>query len=297
MIAIAVPFVASAQALPFVAADYYASALAMGGAGAAETSSTAFSAFGNAAAVPFSDKSADFAMGYTLWQPELASSNVIVAGGSYNIADKLGFSLGMTYGSYPEYDIFNDSGSNKGTYSPSDIQFKAGAAWRFMPFISAGVSLGFASSSLTEDVSYGAVLADIFLMSKTGDWKVALGVSDLGSAVLSAAGVKFSLPSALTLGVGYDKSFADIHKVNVAFDADCYFEGAVAASLGAEYIFKEMVSFCAGYRYGGDSVIPSYASVGLGGGLYGVSLNVAYVLPVSGSSMSNTLSVAVGYSF
>jgi hypothetical protein len=203
----------------------------------------------------------------------------------------------MTYGMFPEYDIFNDNGSHKGTFTPSDVQFKAGASYRFLPFLSAGVNLGYASSSLAEGVSYGAFNADVFLMSKFADYKVALGLTDLGSAVVSASDVKFSLPSALTLGLGYDKTFADVHKVDVALDLDYYFEGQVAASVGADYTFNNMISFCAGYRYGGNSVIPSYASLGLGGSFYGVSLDLAYVLPVAKSPMSNTLSLAVGYSF
>ena len=296
MAAMLFPMMASAQALPFVSADYSAGSLAKAGANATETVSTAFASFENISAVPFSEKEADFAVGYTSWQPGSVGSNVILAGGSYNIDNKLGVSLGMTYGMYPEYEIFNGQGSQKGTFSPSDVQVKAGAAMRFLPFLSAGVSLGYASSSLSEEVSYGAFDADVFLMSQFSDYKVALGISDLGSAVTSASGVKFSLPTALTLGVGYDKAFSDVHKVNVALDADCYFAGAVAAAVGAEYTFNDMFSFSAGYRYGGESVIPSYASLGLGGRFMGVSLDLAYVLPMT-TSMSNTLSLAVGYSF
>ena len=295
--ALLMPFVASAQALPFVSADYSAGSLAKAGANSTEITQMAFASFENIAAVPYSDKSADFALGYTLWQPGAVSSNVIIAGGSYNVANKLGLALGMTCGMLPEYDVINGQGSNKGTFTPSELQVKAGASYRFLPFLSAGVNLGYASSSLAEGVSYGAFAADVFLMSKFADYKVALGLTDLGSAVISASDVKFSLPSALTLGLGYEKAFADIHKVDAALDLDYYFEGQVAASIGAEYTFNNLVSFCAGYRYGGESVIPSYASLGLGGQFCGVSLDLAYVLPMAKSPMSNTLSLAIGYSF
>ena len=291
------PLAASAQALPFVAADYAASAMGKAGTAAVETSSIAFSAFSNPAAVPYSDKTADFAAGYTLWQPSSATANVIAVGGSYNLNNKLGFSAGMTYGAYQPYEIFSDSGSGKGTFAPSDIQFKMGAAWRFLPFLSAGVNLGYASSSVAENASYGAFQADVFLMAKFDGVKASLGVADLGSAVLSASGTRFSLPSAFALGLGYEKAFADMHQVDVALDADYYFAGAFAASVGAEYIYDDMVSVRAGYRYGGDSVIPSYATLGLGGRLFGVSIDLAYALPIAMSPMSNTLSLAVGYSF
>ena len=296
LLAVLMPVVASAQALPFVSAEYAAGALAKAGAVSTETRSTAMAAFGNVAGVTYSESAADFKAGYTSWQPNSVGTSVLFLGGSYNLDNKLGFALGLTSGSYDEYEIFNDSGSSKGTFKPSDFQLNVGAAYRVLPFLSAGVNLGYASSSLAESVSYGAFKADIFLMSKFDDLKVALGVADLGSAVVSASDAKFSLPSALKLGVGYDMTFADVHKVDVALDADYYFAGAAAAAVGAEYIFNDMISVCAGYRYGGDSIIPSYASVGIGGRLYGVSLELAYILP-SNSSMSDTLSLAVGYSF
>ena len=297
VIALLMPFVASAQALPFVAADFSAGALARAGANATETSSTAFAAFGNVAAVPYAEKSLDCAIGYTSWQPSSAGLDVLLLGGSYNINDKMGFALGMTYGMHPEYEVFNEYGSSKGSFKPSDIQVKGGFSMRFLPYLSAGVSVGYASSSLAESVSYGAFDADVFLMSEFSDYKVALGVSDLGSALVSATDVKFSLPSALVVGLGYEKTFAECHKLDIGFDADYYFAGAFAASAGAEYTLKEIVSFSAGYSYGGKSVLPTYASVGLGGCFYGVSLDLAYVIPVANSAMSNTLSLAVGYSF
>lgn len=294
---ILLPVMASAQALPFVAADFSAAALAKAGTSAVETSSTALSAFGNVAAVPYSGFRGDFSAGYSLWQPSSVKENVLILGGAYNLNEKFGFALGAFYGMHPGYEIFSDQGTSKGTFRPSDLQVKAGFAWRFLPFLSAGVNLGYASSSLAEGVSYGALMADVFLMSKFSDVKVAFGVSDLGTAVTSASGVKFQLPSALTLGAGYEKVFAQVHGVEVSAEADYYFSGAMAASVGAEYIYDDMVSVKAGYRYGGKSVIPSYASVGVGCRFFGAGVSLAYVIPAGDSPMANTLSVTLGYSF
>lgn len=298
IIAILMPVIAQAQALPFVAADYSAPALSKAGAVATETSSTAFAAFGNVAAVPFSDHIADFLLGYTLWQPSSAVSNVISAGGAYNVKDRFGVALGMTYGMHPGYEIFSETGgSSKGMFTPADIQFKAGLSWRFLSFLSVGANLGFASSTLAEGVSYGAFISDIFLFSEFSDFKAALGVSGLGSSVVSASGASFSLPSALTIGLGYDKDIAQKHSVGVAVDVDYYFAGHFTAAVGADYTYDDMVSLKAGYRYGGNSVLPSYASLGLGGKIYGVALDLAYILPGKDSPMSNTLSISLGYSF
>jgi hypothetical protein len=58
-----------------------------------------------------------------------------------------------------------------------------------------------------------------------------------------------------------------------------------------------MVSVRAGYRYGGKSVIPSYASVGAGFKLFGVSLDLAYLIASGDSPLQNTLTFGLGYSF
>ena len=65
--------------------------------------------------------------------------------------------------------------------------------------------------------------------------------------------------------------------------------------MGTSYNFKDMFSLRAGYRYGGESVIPSYASVGLGAGISGVMFNVAYLF--ASETLSNTLCVGCSYSF
>jgi hypothetical protein len=58
-----------------------------------------------------------------------------------------------------------------------------------------------------------------------------------------------------------------------------------------------MVSFRAGYRYGGDSPIPSFASVGAGVKFSGVKLDLAYLIAGGDSPMKNTLAIGLGYSF
>lgn len=292
-----VSYTVSAQALPFVAADYSPSALAKAGAVMTDVSSTAFSSFGNVAAIPYSERTADFAIGYTLWQPSSVSSNIIAAGGSFNVNDKMGFTLGLSYGMYPGYEIFSETGSSKGTFNPSDLQIKAGFAYRFLPYLSVGANIGYASNTLAKGTSYGAFVTDVFLMSKVSDFKFALGVSDLGTSVTSAAGLKYALPSSLTLGVGYDKMFAEAHGVDVSVDADYYFSNTFAVAAGAGYSYKCIAGIKAGYRYGGNSPIPSYASVGLACCLWGATLDLAYVVPVGKSPMANTLALSLGYTF
>ena len=289
--------IASAQALPFVAADYNPATLAKGGASVVETSSVAYSASRNVAALPFSQQTMDAAAGFAMWTPSGVSTNVVSAGAAFNLKQKFGVAASMAYGMNPAYDIIDASGASKGQFKPSEMQLDAGFSYRFMPFLSAGVNLGYASSKLAQASSYGAFNADVFLMAMFKGFKVAAGVSDLGTAVTSASGAKFSLPTAATLGLGYDMGLGEKHGIQVQADADYYLAGAFAAALGASYTYGDMVSVRAGYRAGAQSVIPSFLSVGAGVKFAGVKLDLAYLLGTGGSAIGNTLAVAVGYSF
>lgn len=287
------PAAAGAQALPFVAAEFDASVLGKAGADITETGSVSNAAFSNAAVIPFAETRLDVAAGYTMWGP--TSGNVITASGAYNLKDRLGIAAGFSYGMNPAYDITGPNGASSGTFAPSDMQIGAGVAYRFLDFLSAGANVGYATSSLAEGHSYGAVTADVFVMGAFSGLKVALGVSNLGTSVTSDGGAKFSLPTSVTLGAGYGKTFGEKHGIDLLLDADYFLEGAIAAALGAEYTFNDLVSVRAGYRYGGESPVPSFATVGLGVKWSGIKLNFAYVL--GSEAMGNTLAVGLGYCF
>ncbi len=292
-----IPSVAGAQALPYTASDADPVILAKGGAGLAETGSVSHAAFTNAAAIPFSDSSLDVTAGYMMWQPSSVKSNVISVGAAYNLNDKLGLAAGLYYGMNPEFTTANAGGLAGGTFKPTDLHAAVGVSYRFLDFMSVGVNLGYAASSLMEDVTYATVAADAFLMAKFSDFKVVAGVTNMLGSIESAGGTKFNLPSSLAVGAGYEKKFAEKHAVDANVDFDYFFAGSFAAALGAGYTFNDLVSVRAGYRYGGESPIPSYASVGLGVKFVGVKLDFAYLVGASDSPMRNTLAVGLGYSF
>lgn len=289
------PALAGAQALPFAAVDTDAASLGKAGANLTETGSIAYSSFSNAAAIPFSDAKFDVAAGYTMWQPSSVNTTLINAGAAYNIKGKLGVALGFLYGMDPAYDMTDESGVVKGQFKPNHMHLNLGLAYRFLPFLSIGANVGYASQSLVEDHLDGAVTADVFLMTRISGLKATLGVSNLGTQITSSEGTKFSLPTAAALGVGYEKTFAEKHNIDVAVDADYYFEGYFSAAVGAEYTFNDLASFRAGYYYGGQSILPSYASVGAGVKFIGIKLDVAYMMAVG--PMKNTLAVGLGYTF
>ena len=290
-----IPALSGAQSLSYVAADSDAASLGMAGANLTQTGSVANASFYNAAVIPFSESKMDYAAGYTMWQPSAASSNIINAAGAININQKFGIAVGLQYGMNQAYDITDASGSVKGQFKPSDMHINAGFAYRFRPFLSLGANVGYATSKLAEGYSYGALAADVFAMAKFGGVKVTAGVANIGTSVTSKSGAKFCLPGSVALGAGYETSFADVHSVDVALDADYYFSGGFAAALGAAYTFDDLVSVRAGYRYGGKSPVGSFASVGVGGKFMGIKLDVAYL--IGSDAFKNTLALTLGYAF
>lgn len=288
-----VPAVSHAQALPFVAAETDAASLGTAGAGLVETSSVADASFSNAAVIPFSDNKLDASVGYTMWQP--SSSNILNVGVAYNVKSKFGVALGVHYGMNPSYDVTNESGAVAGVFAPKDIHVNAGLAWRFLPFLSLGANIGYATSSLAEGHSYGALAADVFAMAKFGGFRVTAGVANVGTTVKSASGAEFCIPGSIAVGAGYGKVFAEKHGIDVLVDADYYFSGWMAVAAGAAYTFNDLFSVRAGYRYGGESPVPSYASVGAGVKILGIKFDVAYL--IASGPVKNTLALSLGYAF
>ena len=229
------PALAGAQALPYTAADYDAVSLGKAGANLTETSTIANGALTNTAAMPFSELPYEAAFGYALWQPSSTAANVINAGFAYNLKQKFAIGFGFNMGLNKPYDIIDASGAANGTFTPKDVHAALGLAYRFLPFLSVGVNVGYANSTLSADHKYGALAADVFVMAKFNGFKATAGVSNLGSKVTSANGLKFSLPASFALGAGYEKTFAKKHGVDVSLDADYYFMGAFAAAAGATY--------------------------------------------------------------
>lgn len=286
------PTVAGAQVLPYVTAEYDAASLGAAGANLVDTENTANSAFANPAAMGFAENKFDAAAGFAIYAP--TNSNVMTAGASYGLG-KLGVAAGVMYGSHQSYDVTNSVGTVTGTFAPTDLLMAAGLSYRVLPVLSVGMNLGYATSSLSEKYSYGAVKADLFAMTQMKGVKATVGLRNLGTSVTSVKGTKFSLPSSLALGAAYTIAFAEDQKVDLLLDADCYFNDGVAVAAGFEYAMKEFVFVRGGYRYGGETPVPSFASLGAGVKLSGVRLDLAYLL--GSEIMGNTLSLGLGYSF
>jgi len=293
----AINIMAWGQALTFISENQDPASLGKAGATLTYTGSTAFAAFSNPASVTLSERSLDAAVSYCNWAPVSSQKSIIGAGASYNIRKKIGVAAAFSTSKRQEYSIIDGNGVGKGAFRPSDIRTSLGISYRIIPQLSVGANFGFAKETLYKDHSYKAFNADVFVMGRFGDFKAAAGVSDLGSKVTSASGARFSLPTSFNAGAGYEAEFSERHRIDVEADICWYFHGAFAAAAGGEYTFADIVSIRAGYRYGGKSVLPSFASVGAGVKLFGASLNAAYLIGSSSSPISNTLAVSLGYTF
>lgn len=285
------------EAMPFARIARDPVSAAMGGTGVASTSASAYASFRNAAAIPYAENTLDVAAGYMNWQPSVSPVQDISAGAAWNIAGKFGIAAGFSYGACEKYDIMDASGKAAGSFSPSQVLAGLGLAWKVLPFLSLGANVKYLGNTLSEGQSYGSVASDIFLMTKVAGLKAAVGVSSLGSKVKSASGARFSLPASATLGLEYGLNAGKRHGVDVLVDADYYFSGAFAAAAGASYTYNDLVSVRAGYRYGGESVIPSFASVGAGVKFFGVHIDIAYIIATGDSPLRNTFSVGAGFAF
>ena len=220
------PALAGAQALPYVAADFDAISLGKAGANLTETGTISNGGLNNAAAMPFSELPYEATVGYALWQPSNSAANVINAGFAYNIKQKFALAFSANMGLNKPYDVVDASGTAKGTYTPKDMHLAFGLAYRFLPYLSLGVNVGYANSSLAADYSYGAVTADVFVMTKVKDFKATVGVANLGSNVTSASGVKFSLvlctSTCHSAGLNLTAFADEFAKLSNVFIIDCF---------------------------------------------------------------------------
>ena len=117
--------------------------------------------------------------------------------------------------------------------------------------------------------------ADLFVAGKVDAFDFAAGVCSVGTQVESESTGSFNLPSAATAGCGYVYD-ADSFSVCTRAKADYYFSGYLAAGIGAELLYDGMFAVRAGYHYGGESIIPNFASAGLGLHVGEFALGAAY---------------------
>jgi len=288
LVAALLPMVLPAQespALPFLRIDRSAVTSAMGGA---ESLSPQY----NPAAVPF--RGGDIAVSYQSWAPGGSKSTNINLLGGIRIGKRVGINVLAAYQTGQEYTIYDTSGSGKSTYAPSDLMAGAGFGFAITDFLSLGVNVKFAQSTIASGTSYSAVAGDAFVLFTMKGFYATAGVASMGTPVKSGES-SYSLPASAKVGLGYDAQFGTSGLL-VAADADMFFSGGLGMALGLQYDWKDMVFVRGGFHVGtGKAPLPTYASVGLGGKFFGVHIDVSYIL--GNAVLGNTLCAGIGYAF
>lgn len=272
---------------------------AMGGVSAA-LEADAYAQFGNIAGMAFSKGTFTAGISYEGWQPSAAGVNTGILGAAYRINDRFSVTLGASASFNRPYDITDEYGISSGQFTPKDWRAGAGVSFLVTESFSAGLGLNYASSSTApgSDPLYTA-FASLQFMYRIRNFSVSLAGNNLGIPVTSVSGEKFNIPMNGELAVSYSNVWGK-HGLSAAVDGRMYFGSGIAAgcSIGAEYEFAGLAAVRAGYHFGAESDgLPSFASVGAGLNVFGVSIDAAYIVAACSSPMKNTFSVGIGYEF
>lgn len=261
------------EAMPFVQLDYNPVSVSMGSTRVA-----------SAAVLPLSDYSLSAGATYQSYMPEMNGTQYIGVGVSGK-TDGLGLSLAFVRGKGAEI-----TGEK---FSPSEMMVNIGAGYSFADNFSAGVNVKYAREQILSNYSHGAVAADIFIAGKMDNVDFAGGLSSIGQKISSESTGDFRLPGAATVAAGY--TLDGDNTLVTRIKAEFYFSKAVALGIGAEYNFMGIVSLRGGYHYGGNSVIPSFASAGIGFHIGEFTLDASYLL--GSDVLKNSFAVSAGVRF
>lgn len=272
------------EALPFLQLDYNPSSIAMGS-----------TRVPSAALLPFSVEKLEGGVSYQSYMPEFNSTSFI-GGGVAGRYEKLGLSVFFVNGTGEKVYVMEDFNPSKGYYQPSEMLLNVGLSYAFLDFLALGVNVKYTKESLWNFNDISGISADVFVGGELNAIDFAAGISSVGPKVkASSSSEEYNLPSALTLGAGYTLDVAEDHSLCVRGKVDSYFGGAIAAGLGAEYCYSESIFVRAGYHYGGDSVLPTFASAGLGLCFKGITVDASYIF--SSEVLKGSFAVSAGVRF
>lgn len=265
------------SAMPFSVIPRDARTLSMGGTSALKT-------------VPvwaLGSETLDIDAAYALWAPETGSKSSNI---DFNMLGKIGgkFAFGFT-GAYIMGEPYDSS------FKPADMALGLGLGYKILSNLSFGVNVSYLKSSLASDVALSAVSADAIVAATLGDFKLAGGITSLGSDVVAESGARFSLPTALMLLGSYSLSDGKKSEVDFGAQMDYFFSDGFRLGLGAEYTYNKLLSARVGYNYGGKSVLPSFVSLGAGVCFSGLKINLTYL--TLSDTVGGSLMAGVGYAF
>lgn len=287
---ISVAAMAQNEAFPFIRVVQDPVLQGMAGAGYVSDYGTASAAFGTSAISALSDRRLNVQGAYQ----NFAGTNYYSVAGGGRILPFLSICGAASFGTGKSYETVDATGNPGGTFTPYDIVGGLGVSFRIQKWLSAGFNLRYASQTIAKDANYSAFGGDVYAACRFGGLRAAIGAVGLGTGVKSASGNVSPLPSSIKLGLGYSIDILGNH-IEANADGDWFFKSGLAASIGAAYSFKDFISVRCGYHYGGNTVIPSYASVGLGTSFKGIKIDAAYLF--GQEELQNCFCVGAGFRF
>lgn len=287
------PVVSSGQTLLHLKQNPDPSSISMGGS--LTYLNPAYASFGNVAALSFDESSGAVAAGYCLWSPEIFRSDQMTLSGSFKIGNKIGVSAGFGYMYNDKYEVMDPYGNYVGTYRPVDGLLRTGCACRFLPYLSAGINMSYALSSLSSEHYYNAFATDLFLMARINSLKATLGLTNFGLS-WNHNQIYMNLPTSVTVSCAYDCKFMENHCAAAEIKADVFINGKASIACGLMYSWKNMLDCRLGYCYGSRTVMSSSISGGLSCNLYRCLIGLSYSLYLNNES-TGLIAVSIGYSF
>lgn len=275
-------------AMPFADIPHNPATLGEGGVSLARTSSIAYGALENIAALPFSNSKMDFGASYSMWGPSTANENFISFGAGAAFG-KFAVSVAGSIGNNEPYTEYREGGFEGSKFTPKDMHIGFGAAYGITESLGVGVSGKYLSSTLSSNASYTAFGVDVMAFGKFGPVAAGAGVRNVGSKVKSYSGNSFGLPTSFAVGAAYDAPAG----FGAELDVNYVFAAGLDLSAGVHYCWNDMVTVRAGYHKG--AVLPDFLSVGGGFKFAGIYLDAAYV--ITPSAAAGTMCLGLGYRF
>ncbi|MGM9742080.1 MAG: PorV/PorQ family protein [Candidatus Cryptobacteroides sp.] len=258
----------------------------------------AWSFFQNTASASLSETKGAAGLSYSYWQPDATSNHIISAGGYGKIGKRFAVTAGVKYFGYHEQGRFDGSAAPAGSFNPLEISAGAGLGIRILPWLAAGVNLGYVFSDIGGPEKAGAFSSDISFTAQTKYLRIGLAARNIGTS-LNYGYDSEMLPMNVALGISAGHSFGR-HRIEGGLEGSVLFEtGSYYAGIGAGYIFNDWFRVSAGWRYGdGEQAPASSMSAGLGFKIAGFSINLAYLNGLKpGCAINNSLQVCLNYSF
>lgn len=263
---------------------------------------TPYAIWNNTASTVFSENKMDVGVSYGMWQPDYVGANVISAAGYGNVTKFMSVSGGIKYFSHKSYDITDDNGVRLEKYAPKEMTAGIGLAFKFASIVSLSANVNYVLSDMVKEHKSNGISADFGAMVNLKFMRVGVTASNIGTKLNYGGSAAYSLPANVKLGVSTTQKLGqnDAHEVSASLQGGMVFNySSFFGEFGVEYKYHDMICAAIGYHYGdANKYIPQYFSLGLGFKYWRISLNASYLVGLSsGSPISNTFSVGLGYSF